>query len=73
MQVESERTKAPKLFHTRNETAQALCITERYLDKLCVAGVIPHVRLGRRVLFDLGRVKEAVLRAGGAGAECHPA
>lgn len=41
----------PLLLNTK-QASQALGISQRYLQQLTSDGGLPHVRLGRRVLFD---------------------
>ena len=42
----------PRLLIGAREAAKALAISERTLWELTNSGDVPHVRIGRRVLYD---------------------
>ena len=50
-------TSAPPLALRTREAAEALGISERTLQGLTAAGDIPHVKLGRAVLFPVRELR----------------
>lgn len=52
-----ESTPAPLALRTR-EAAAALGVSERTLQSLVSAGEVPHVRVGRAVLFPVRELRD---------------
>jgi len=68
----SSRTKpeTPLLAMRLREAAKALCISERLLWEWTDRGVVPHLRLGKVILYPVDSLKEWLKReAQGVGKE----
>jgi excisionase family DNA binding protein len=61
-------TSVPRLAVGRREAASMLSISERLLWTWTNAGIIPHVRLGTRVLYPVDRLREWLAQQATAGA-----
>lgn len=54
-----KRRKGVKTLAMRSaDAAHALGISERYLAELTKVGIIPHVRIGRAVLYPVGPLEK---------------
>jgi len=52
-----------KRILSRKEASKFLGIATSHLDKLAAKGAIPRIRIGRRVVFDVGDLEEFLKRS----------
>jgi excisionase family DNA binding protein len=52
----SNPSPSPRLVMTASEVREALGISESLCRRLTIEGRIPHVRLGRRVVYSRARI-----------------
>jgi excisionase family DNA binding protein len=60
------RTNPPKLL-SPSEAAFALGISDRHLANLTAEGVLPRIKLGRRVLYRWSQLEAALAKLEGKG------
>lgn len=53
-----QMTTTDRLALTRAEAARSIGISERLLWSMTIAGKVPHVRVGRRVLYPKQELRE---------------